>query len=126
MFIVMSADRTENHYIVNLRNTLELVDIVESMGYAYQVGTGCYAGGRENCVVIDVPADRSSEAVVMASSLLDAYNQECILFVDDSTNGHLLYANGYTAFVGVWHAISKDEATKRDHTEIKGKFYACF
>lgn len=126
MFIVMSADKADQHYVLNLRNTLELVDIVESLRFEYQLGTGTYGGKAENCIKIEVSAGREWEAFQMASDLMDAYKQECIMYVDNSGNGTLLYANGNSERLGVWHEVQKGFAGTIDHTEINGRYYACF
>lgn len=125
MFIVMSAERHEKSASVNLRNTFALVDIVESMGFEYQVGVGRYSGTPENCVLIGVPAHRYDDAITMAMSLMKGYSQECILLVDDRRNGRLIFPDGMSTPIGEWRCISSEEATTIDHTEINGEFFAC-
>lgn len=125
MFIVMSAERAEKSASVNLRNTFALVDIVESMGFEYQVGIGRYNGTPENCVLVGVPAHRYDDAITMAMSLMNGYSQECILLVDDWRNGRLIFPDGMSAYIGEWRQITSEEAATIDHTEINGEFFAC-
>ena len=125
MFIVMSAERTEKPASVNLRNTFALVDIVESMGFEYQVGVGRYSGTPENCVLIGIPTHRYDDAITMAMYLMNGYSQECILLVDDRRNGRLIFPDGMSTPIGEWRQITSEEASTVDHTEINGEFFAC-
>lgn len=125
MFIVMSAERTGKPASVNLRNTFALVDIVESMGFEYQVGIGRYSGTPENCVLIGVPRHRYDDAITMAMSLMNGYGQECILLVDDYRNGRLIFPDGMSTYIGEWRQVTSAEAATTDHTEINGEFFAC-
>lgn len=125
MFIVISAERAEKPSIVNLRNTFSLMDIVESMGFEYQVGVGRYSGTPENCVLIGVPVHRYDGAITMAMSLMKLYSQECILLVDDRHNGRLIFQDGMSTPIGEWRQITSEEAATIDHTEINGEFFAC-
>lgn len=125
MFIVMSAERAEKSASVNLRHTFALVDLVERMGFEYQVGVGRYSGTPENCVLIGVPAHRYDDAITMAMSLMKRYSQECILLVDDQRNGRLIFPDGMSTPIGEWRQITSEEAATIDHTEINGEFFAC-
>lgn len=47
MLVAISACRRENHYVINLRDTLEMIDTIEKMGYYYNVATGVHGGVEE-------------------------------------------------------------------------------
>lgn len=122
-FIVMSAESAQ-HPVLNLRNTLEMIDTIESQGYAYKVGTGVYKGKGETCVQFFFHEDRLHEALLMASDLLDRYKQECILLVEDNGEASLLYANSAATPSGQWAETDRLAVQDGDaHTEIDGRYY---
>lgn len=128
MFVAISACRKENHYVINLRNTLELIETVEDMGFAYTVATGVYDGVEEDSVIVSFAKHDVSHVLENLSMLMTRYNQECLLLVDVSGVGTLLFANGDTAHAGVWREVSQAElvATKADHTRLPdGRVYVC-
>ena len=58
--------------------------------------------------------------------VMDAFEQEAILFVDDDAHGYLLTPDGNSEFIGVWHQVTAEAARGRDsYTVINGQHYVC-
>lgn len=127
MFLILSAAKATNHNIINLRNTLELVNTIELMGATFDVCDGYWDGNREDSVRLHCTPDTLEQALGFASSVMDAFEQEAILYVDDHCHGYLLTPDGNSEFVGVWHQVTARAACAfESYTIINGRYYVCF
>lgn len=126
MFLMLSASKATNHNIINLRNTLELVNTIEMMGATFDVCDGYWEGHREDSVRLHFTPDTMEQALGFASNVMDAFEQDAILFVDDQSHGYLLTHDGFE-FIGVWHQVTAEAARAHDsYTIINGQYYVCF
>ena len=127
MFLMLSAAKATNHNIINLRNTLELVNTIELMGATFDVCDGFWQGHREDSVRLHYTPDTLEQALGFACNVMDAFEQEAILYVDDQSHGYLLTPDGNSEFIGVWHQVTAEAARARDsYTIINGQYYVCF
>lgn len=126
MFLMLSAAKATNHNIINLRNTLELVDTIEQMGAQFDVCDGYWKGHREDSVRLHYTNDTLEQTLVLASRVMNAFEQEAILYVDDLHQGYLLTPDGNSEFIGVWHQVTAEAARAHDsYTIINGQHYVC-
>lgn len=127
MFLMLSAAKATNHNIINLRNTLELVNTIELMGATFDVCDGYWQGHCEESVRLHFTSDTLEQALGFASNVMDAFEQEAILAVDDRSHGYLLTPDGNSEFIGVWHQVTAEAAREHDsYTIINGQHYVCF
>lgn len=127
MFLMLSAAKATNHNIINLRNTLELVNTIERMGAPFDVCDGYWQGKREDSVRLYCTPETLTQAMLFASNVMDDFEQEAILFVDDESHGYLLLSSGNSEFIGVWHQVTAEDARVHDsYTIINGQYYVCF
>lgn len=127
MFLMLSAAKATNHNIINLSNTLELVNTIELMGATFDVCDGYWEGNREDSVRLHCTPDTLEQALGFASNVMDAFEQDAILFVDDQSHGYLLTPDGNSEFIGVWHQVTAEAARNNDsYTIINGQHYVCF
>lgn len=127
MFLMLSAAKATNHNIINLRNTLELVNTIEQMGATFDVCDGFWQGKREDSVRLHCTPETLTQALSFASNVMTALEQEAILFVDDQSHGYLLLPDGSDQFLGLWHQVSPQDARGHDsYTIINGQHYVCF
>ena len=127
MFLMLSAAKATNHNIINLRSTLELVNTIELMGATFDVCDGFWQGHREDSVRLHYTPDTLEQALGFASNVMDAFEQEAILYVDDQSHGYLLTPDGNSEFIGVWHQVTAQAARGFDsYTIINGQYYVCF
>ena len=126
MFLMLSAAKATNHNIINLRNTLELVNTIELMGASFDVCDGYWEGHREDSVRLHCTPDTLEQALGFARRVMDAFEQEAILYVDDQSHGYLLTPDGNIEFIGVWHQVTAEAARAHDsYTIINGQHYVC-
>lgn len=126
MFLMLSAAKATNHNIINLRNTMELVNTLEIMGASFDVCDGYWKGRMEDSVRLHYTLDTMEQALGFASNVMNAFEQEAILFVDDDDNGYLLTPDGNSEFIGVWHQVTAEAARSHDsYTIINGQHYVC-
>lgn len=126
MFLMLSASKATNHYIINLRNTLELVNTIDLMGATFDVCYGYWEGHREDSVRLHCTPDTLEQALGFASDVMDAFEQDSILYVDDQGRGYLLTPDGNSVFIGMWHQVTARGARNFDsYTIINGQYYVC-
>ena len=127
MFLILSATKATNHSIINLRNTRELVNTIEMTGATFDVCDGYWEGHREDSVRMHCTPDTLEQALGFASNVMDAFEQEAILYVDDHSHGYLLTPDGNSEFIGVWRQVTAEAARTHDsYTIINGQHYVCF
>ena len=127
MFLMLSAAKATNHNIINLRNTLELVNTIELMGATFDVCDGYWQGHREDSVRLHCTPDTIEQALGFASNVMDVFEQEAILYVDDKSHGFLLRPDGRREFIGMWRQVPPQDARDFDsYTIINGQYYVCF
>lgn len=127
MFLMLSAAKATNHNIINLRNTLELVNTIELMGATFDVCEGYWKGRLEDSVRLHCTPDTLEQALGFASNVMDVFEQEAILYVDDHSHGFLLNQDGSHEFIGLWHQVQAEAARGCDsYTIINGQHYVCF
>ena len=127
MFLMLSAAKATNHNTINLRSTLELVNTIDLMGATFDVCDGYWQGHREDSVRLHCTPDTMEQALGFACNVMDAFEQEAILYVDDQSHGYLLTPDGNSEFIGVWHQVTAEAARARDsYTIINGQYYVCF
>ena len=127
MFMILSAAKATNHNIINLRNTLELVNTIELTGATFDVCDGYWDGHREDSVRLHCTPETLTQALCFASNVMDAFEQEAIMFVDDDSRGYLLLPDGSQQFVGLWHQVTPQVVREYDsYTIINGQHYVCF
>lgn len=127
MFMILSAAKATNHNIINLRNTLELVNTIEQMGSQFDMCDGYWHGKREDSVRLHCTPETLTQALCFASRVMDTFEQEAIMFVDDDDHGYLLLPDGSKQFVGLWHQVTPQGVREHDsYTIINGQHYVCF
>lgn len=127
MFLIFSAAKATNHNVINLRNTLEVVNTLDLLDADYDVCDGYWKGKREDSIRLHCTPDTLEQALAFASDVMDSYEQEAILYVDDQHHGYLLLPDGSSQFIGVWHQVTAETARGHDaYTIIDGQYYVCF
>ena len=97
------------------------------MGATFDVCDGYWQGKREDSVRLHCTPETRTQALMLASRVMDAFEQEAILYVDDQSHGYLLTPDGNSEFIGVWRQVTAQTARGFDsYTIINGQHYVCF
>jgi hypothetical protein len=121
--VIFSVEDARLDYISNKRRTVAALYTIESLGISYAIGTGCYEGNREICVILN------NSDIDIARNLAGLFHQDSILVTDITGNASLWYGRHNFRInpvkLGKMKKISKAKLKdKSSFTIVNGKCYA--